>query len=193
VGYIAIPSPTWSIIAEYSHYFYNTPDSLEDSGTTTNTPYTNNVYVSNFVDIKIFTLRLDYSLLFGEETVNRFYPAVGLSLVKSNWLKLDRVRFYPSAGLLYGNETVITYVPNWTRPLEYFRLLREGLPVFTEKKDKPWGIMNYAINAPLAVTVSDWTFLVAYTYNFPKALPGETLEVSHSGYITLSVTRYFKL
>jgi hypothetical protein len=192
-GYIAVPTRNWSILAEFSHYFYNAPDSIEDTGTTTNTPYTNNVYVSNFADVGIVTFRLDYSLLFGKQTANRIYPAIGLNLTKEKWLGVDRVRFYPNAGLLYGSEWIVNYVPNWTRPLEYFILLRQGKPVYREEKEKVWGIMNYAINAPITVSVKDWTFLAAYTYNFPQPLPGETLDVSHSGYVTVSVTRYFKL
>ena len=180
-GYIAVPTKNWSVLAEYSHYFYNAPDSIEGTGTTTNTPYTNNVYVSNFVDLGIFTVRLDYSFLFGEATGNRIYPAIGLNLAKEKWLGVDRIRFYPTAGLLYGNETVEYWVPRTAT--------RRG----SWETDKPWGIMNYALNAPITVTVKDWMFLAAYTYNFPQPLPKEMLDVSHSGYVTVSVTRYFKL
>jgi hypothetical protein len=193
VGYMGFPTQKWSIMAEYSRYFYNAPDSIEGTGTTTNTPYTNNLYFGNYLDVSIITFRLDYSLLFGEETANRFYGGFQVNLIKENWLGMDRVRFFPAAGLLFGNEQVVNYVPNWTRPFEYFLLLRQGKPVYKEVITKPWGIMNYALNAPLTMSVKNWTFLASYTYNFPQPLEGETLDVSHGGYITLSVSRYFKL
>jgi hypothetical protein len=193
LGYLAIPTANWSILGEYSHYFYNKPDTAEATGTATNTPYTNNIYLSNFFDVGILTLRLDYSFLFGSETANRFYPAVGLNLVKSKWLGLERVRFFPSVGLLYGNEKVTTLEPNWTRPLEYFLLIRQGKPVYREVTTKPWGIMNYAVTVPVSISLKNWTFIATYVYNFPQPLPGEQLDVSHGGYISLSVNRYFKL
>jgi len=179
---MAFPTPKWSVMAEYSRYFYNKPDSIEGTGTTTNTPYANNLYAANYFDISIVTLRLDYSLLFGEKAVNRIYAGFQVNLIKENWLGMDRVRFFPSAGLLYGNEQVEKEVLVSARP-----------PDWETEIDTPWGIMNYAVNAPVSVSLKNWTFLASYTYNFPQPLPGEMLDVSHSGYITLSVARYFKL
>jgi hypothetical protein len=181
VGYIALPTSNWSVLAEYSHYFYNAPDTIQGTGTLTNTPYTNNIYLSNFVDIGMLAARLDYSFLFGDQTANRFYTAIGLDLMKKNWLGIDRIRFFPTAGLLYGNETVITYevIPGHRRP--------------QEKKDKPWGVLNYSLSAPITLSWGNWNLLTSYTYNFPQSLPGEMLDLSHSGYVTITLTRYFDL
>lgn len=192
-GYLAVPTKQWSVLAEYSHYFYNKPDTADATGVPTNAPYTNNVYVSNFYDVGIFTLRLDYSFLFGGETANRFYPAIGLNLTRQKWRGFDRVRFFPSAGLLFGNETVVTYEPNWSSPLEYFILIRENKPVYREVITKPWGVLNYAISLPVSAAFKNWSLLASYVYNFPQPLPGELLDVSHGGYIAVSVSRYFKL
>ena len=193
VGYIAIPTAKWSILGEYAHYFYNVPDSIEGTGTTTNTPYTNNFYLSNFLDVGVVTFRLDYSFLFGAETANRFYPAIGLNLVKTNWIGMDRIRFFPSVGLLYGNETVVTTVPNYSTRLGAILLTRLGLALFKDVTDKPWGILNYGITVPVSVSLKKWTFIATYVYNFPQPLPGEQLDVSHGGYISVSVNRYFRL
>jgi len=181
VGYLVLPTSKWSILTEYSHYFYNKPDSIKGTGTTTNTPYTNNLYISNYLDLGMVTGRLDYSLLFGQQTGNRFYAAIGLDLMKKKWLGMERVRFFPTVGLLYGNETVVTYV-------EQPRLRR-----ITEVKTKPWGILNYSLSAPITLSWSHWTFLASYTYNFPQPLPGEMLDLSHSGFVTFTITRYFEL
>lgn len=193
VGYLATPSKHWSVMAEYSHYFYNKSVSNGDSVTITNTPYTNNIYIANFLEVRKLTLRLDYSLLFGDLAAHRIYPAIGLNLVRRKWLGLDRVTFFPSAGLLYGRETLTTTVFNWTRPAEYFLLKRQGLPTEHEETNKVWGVMNYNISFPLSIALKGWSFLASYTYNFPQTLPGETLDLSHSGYITVSITRYFDL
>jgi hypothetical protein len=181
IGYLVLPTSRWSILAEYSHYFYNKPDSVQGTGTTTNTPYTNNLYMSNFWDAGLLTGRLDYSFLFGEQTGNRFYAAIGLDLVKKNWLGIERVRFFPTAGLLYGNETVITYVENR-------RTRRIDVVI-----DKPWGILNYSLSAPITLSWKNWSLLSSYTYNFPQPLPGEMLDISHSGFVTFTLTRYFEL
>jgi hypothetical protein len=178
VGYIAVPTTKWSILGEYSHYFYNKPDSIKGTGTATNTPYTDNLYLSNFVDFGLFTTRLDYSFLFGQQTANRFYAAVGLDFMKKKWLGMDRFRFFPTAGILYGNETVTTYPK--TRP-------------FIPKTTKPWGILNYNLVAPVSLSWKNWNILASYTYNFPQPLPGERLDLSHSGYVTLTLTRYFDM
>lgn len=193
IGYVVIPTTKLSVLAEYAHYFYNAPDSIEGTGTVTYTPYTNNIYLSNFLDASIFTFRLDYSFLFGRETANRFYPAIGLNLVRSNWRGMRRVRFFPSAGILCGNEKVVTSIPNCTNPAACALLQRAGLPLYTDVTTKPWGVLNYAVSIPVSASIRDWTFLATYVYNFPQPLPGELLDVSHGGYISLSVNRYFKL
>lgn len=182
VGYIFLPTTKWSILTEYSHYFYNKPDSIQGTGTTTNTPYTNNIYISNFWDGGLITGRLDYSFLFGEKTGNRFYAAIGLDFVKKNWIGIDRVRFFPTAGLLYGNETVETQV-----------LVFNPRPGWDEVIEKPWGILNYSLSAPLTLSWRNWMFLASYTYNFPQPLPGELLDLSHSGFVTFTITRYFEM
>ena len=41
-----------------------------------------------------------------------------------------------------------------------------------------FGIMNYAFSIPIAVNHKNWGFAFSYTYNVPKALPGETLTLS---------------
>jgi hypothetical protein len=181
-GYIFLPTTKWSILTEYSHYFYNKPDSIQGTGTTTSTPYTNNIYISNFWDGGWLTGRLDYSFLFGQKTGNRFYAAIGLDLIRKNWLGIDRIRFFPTAGLLYGNETVETQV-----------LVFNPRPHWEERKDKPWGILNYSLSAPLTLSWKSWTFLASYTYNFPQPLPGELLDLSHSGFVTFTITRYFEM
>ena len=50
--------------------------------------------------------------------------------------------------------------------------------------------MNYAFTVPLSVTHKNWWFMLQYTYNIPKALPGEPLTISESSYLSGSIS-YF--
>jgi len=66
------------------------------------------------------------------------------------------------------------------------------LPLYYEQTTTEFGVLNYSFVAPLAVTINDWTFIVSYTYNIPKALPGETLSLTDTGYLSASISRRIK-
>lgn len=169
----------WTYNIEYSHYFYNTP-----SGTDVYNPYTNFAGVSNFFYVKPFIFRLDYSLYFGDKSAHRVMPAVMLNLTKKNWLGFTRVSFFPSVAVLLGSE-VVDLPPRLKivkqNPLTY-AVVR---PSKTE-----FGIMNWSFSFPLSLTLKNWNFLVSYSYNIPKALPNEQINLVNNGYITASITRY---
>lgn len=189
-GYMHTFSKRYSILAEYSHYFYNQP-----SDSTVSVPYTNNIGVSNYFDFKPVMLRLDYYLYFGERTAHRIMPNIGLNLTKRNWLGLDRVLFFPSVGVIFGSELVteyFNYSPAKTRLILLYNQLysRNVLPYGTNEHTE-FGIMNYGFTLPLSVVEKDWAFLVSYTYNMPKALPGEELSLESAGYLSFSITKYF--
>lgn len=212
VGYLTAASKKWSILAEYSRYIYSYTDTSpvvffdRATGTSTtyvpNTPYTNNLQVSNYLITGKLMARLDYSLLFGKQTVHRLSPSIGLSLTKKKWLGLDRVSIFPSANLIFGSDilpakTVTTYEPITTRPLEIIYRYRHNLPLFTQKdtyidQKTVWGISNYAFNFPLSLSLKNWALLVSYTYNLPQALPDEDLDLDNSGYLSVSLTRYLE-
>lgn len=181
-GYLHTFSKRYSILGEYSRYFYNQP---KDS--TVSVPYTNNVGLSNYFEFKPVILRLDYYLYFGDKTAHRIMPSCGLNLVKRNWLGLDRVSFYPSVSVLFGSEEITTY-EFYPFPLLRYRL---GLPVIFENHHTEFGVMNYSFSAPISIIKKDWAFLFSYTYNLPKSLPGEDLSLQNSGYLSFSITRYF--
>jgi hypothetical protein len=211
-GYMRSITQYWTILGEYAHYFYSYSDTSPiryyDPATmsyisyTPNTPYTNNLQVSNFLDAGKFTFRLDYSLLFGQQTVHRLAPSAGLNLSWKKVLGLDRIAIFPTVSLMYGSEvlpekTEVTVEPITTRPLEIIFRYRNGLPLFTRQftftpERTVWGVMNYAINVPLSLSLRKWTVLVGYTYNFPQILPGEDLALSHGGFLSFNITRYLE-
>lgn len=184
-GYIGAVTPWWSFLGEYSRYLYsNLGDSVVIS-------YKNSVGVSNFFDVKPFTFRLDYTLLFGEKTGHRILPGVMLNLEKRNWRKLDRILFYPSFNVLLGRENY--YIIEEYPPIQAAIRERFGLPTTYEVEARGFGVMNYSFSAPLSVSVKNWNFLLSYTFNIPKALPREETFLSNSGFISASITKYLRL
>lgn len=174
-GYMASPTKRWSLLAEYNRFLYT------DTGPDIVIPYTNNIGITNFFNFRPIIFRLDYYFYFGEKNAHRIMPGLGLNLEKRKWHGIDRILFFPSANILFGTEVTRT-----TRPLEIIYRQRRGLPL----ERTVFGAMNYSFSAPLSVTLNNWNFLVSYTYNIPKALPGEELDLTKSGYLSATITRY---
>lgn len=194
--YLTVPSfgylksvKKWTLNLEYSHYFYSFSDS------TYSTPYTNTINMSNFFEMKPFLFRLDYSLYFGEKTVNRLTPSVMFNIEKKNWLGIKRLLLYPTFSVLIGNESWQNsqYIPYTTVPSEIRDRLKNKLPLFYLQTNNynEFGVLNYSISLPLSISLKNWTFLLGYTYNFPQPLPNEQLALTNSGYLSFSVIRYF--
>ncbi len=175
-GYMISPIRRWSILAEYSRFIYTY------TGADVVAPYTNSIGVTNFFNFKPLVLRLDYYFYFGEKNAHRIMPGIGLNLEKRKWHGIDRILFYPSTNILFGTEVT----PYTTKTLEILYRLRRGLPL----ERTVFGDMNYSFTAPLNITVNNWNFLVSYTYNIPKTLPGEELGLTNSGFFSATVTRY---
>ncbi len=179
----------WTVNLEYSRYIYSYSDS------TYNAPYTNTLGLSNFFDARPFLFRLDYSLYFGEKTAHRIAPTVMLNLEKRNWLGMKRVLLYPTFSVLLGDESWQNsqYIPYSTKLLDIIYRVRHNLPLYylqTENKNE-FGVLNYSVSLPLSISLKNWTFLLSYTYNFPKTLSGEQLNLTNSGYLSFSLIRYF--
>ncbi|MEK6781316.1 MAG: hypothetical protein AABY93_06400 [Bacteroidota bacterium] len=184
VGYMVSPVKWWSLLAEYSRFIYT------DSGPDVVIPYLNNIGVTNFFNYKVFVLRADYYFYFGEKNAHRIMPGIGLNLEKRKWHGIDRVLFFPYINILFGTEVITEYFTYAKTRLGALYRLRNGLPLFYSQNKTVFGDMNYSFSAPLSITLNKWNFLVSYTYNIPKALPGEELGLTKSGYLSATVTRY---
>ena len=156
-------------------------------------PYTNSIGVSNFFELKPVTFRLDYQFYFGDKTAHRIIPGISLSLEKKNWHKIDRILFYPSFNMLLGSEVITEYVPYAKTALGVLFRVRNGLPLYYTQDKTEFGVMNYSFTAPINIRVRDWSFMLSYTYNIPKSLPGEELGLTDSGYFSASISRYIRL
>lgn len=187
-GYVGALTRKWSFLAEYSHYFYSS------QGDSISFDYTNSIGISNFIDLKPFTFRLDYNFLFGQATAHRLLPGIMLNLEKRNWKKINRILFYPSFNVLFGSEHFpLEVYPNFDTQIEKFNLLRNGQEPYTIfPEETQFGPMNYSFSAPLSVSVKNWNFLLSYTYNIPKSLPREGSGLTNNGFLAASITRYLR-
>ncbi len=194
--YLTVPSigylkskKKWTFNLEYSRYIYSFSDSTYDL------PYTNTIGLSNFLEVRPFLFRLDYSFYFGEKSVHRIMPAVMLNLEKRNWKGFKRILLYPTFGVLLGNETwqISQYVPNFHSLIELAILRKKGKKLFSLQTSNynKFGVLNYSVSLPLSVSYKNWNFLLSYTYNFQQALPDEPITVTNSGYLSFSIIRYF--
>jgi hypothetical protein len=168
----------WTYNLEYSRYLYNTP-----SGSDVYNPYTNLVGISNFLNVKPFIFRLDYSVYFGDKSAQRLMPAIMINFTKKNWLGFSKISFFPTFTMLAGTEVI-----DRTR-IRLIRLTPPTYAIVTTSKTE-FGVMNYSVSFPLSLSIKNWSFLVNYSYNFPQALPGEQISLANSGYITASIVRY---
>ena len=183
-GYMITPIKRWSILAEYGRFIYT------DTGPDVVVPYTNNIGVTNFFNFKPLVLRFDYYFFFGEKNAHRIMPGLGLNLEKRKWHKIDRLLFFPTFNVLFGTEVITDYIPYTTTRLGVLYRIRNNLPLYYTSEKTVFGDMNYSFSAPISITMNNWNFIVSYTYNIPKALPGEELGLTNSGFLSATVTRY---
>jgi hypothetical protein len=182
-GYMNSPTKWWSFMAEYSRYMYS------DTSDDIYIAYKNNVGVSNFFDVKPFTFRLDYQFYFGDKEAHRITPSVMLNLQKRDLGKITRISFYPTISVMLGSEQITEYLPYSNTLIGALMRQRRGLPLYYEETNTEFGILNYSFVAPISINLKNWFFILSYTYNIPKALPGETLTLENSGYLSASVSR----
>ena len=182
-GYMNSPTKWWSFMAEYSRYMYS------NTGEDIYIAYKNNVGISNFFDVKPFTFRLDYQFYFGDKQAHRINPSVMVNFQKRNLGKITRLSFYPTVSFLFGSEQITEYLPYSNTLIGALFRQRRGLPLYYESTHTEFGVLNYSFVAPLSITMQNWFFILSYTYNIPKALAGETINLQNSGYLSASVSR----
>lgn len=186
IGYMRSFSERFSLLAGYDRYFYR----FEGDGYV---PYSNALSVAPSFDFKQLSISASYSFYFGDSKAHRIMPGLNFMLEKKNVLRLDRVAINPGLFLLLGDATVTTleYSPpkSVAEAVENYRRYgsRFGISIYDRNV---FGIMNYAFSIPVTINHKNWGFAFSYTYNIPRALPGEALLISESSYLSGSIT-YF--
>lgn len=180
-GYMHTFSKSFSVIASYDRYFYRFDEDF--------TPFENAVTVTPFLDFKYAAIRFDYSYFFGDQQVHRLLPSISGNLEKRNFLGIDKIALTPGLSVLMGNATITEIILPQTRAewIIAWIKIQNGLPWYSVKSRNEFGIMNYAITVPLYIHLKNWTFSASYVYNIPKALPGETLTLSESGFLSAGI------
>ncbi|MBX2900395.1 MAG: hypothetical protein KF775_12135 [Cyclobacteriaceae bacterium] len=182
-GYLAAPLKWWSLLAEYNRFIYR------GLGEDEYVAYKNSLGLSNFFDTKWVTFRLDYQFYFGNKVAHRINPALMLNFEKTKWKFVDRLAFYPMAAMLLGSEQISEWKPYARTYLGIIYRVRRNMPLYYEQVTTRFGILNYSFVAPISVTIKRWTVLVSYTYNIPRALPGEPVSLKSSGYLSASLSK----
>lgn len=184
LGYMHDFSKRFSVMAGYDRYFYSIAD--EESYI----PYKNTLSFTPILEFKPVSISGNYAFYFGDQTAHRIMPGVSVTIEKRNFLKIHRLSITPSFFALWGNEVITEYT--WVAPNSWQEARRNRQlygwvfePVTISKN--VFGLMNYAISVPLNISHKNWGLSFTYTYNIPKALPGEPLTLSESTYLSGSL------
>ncbi len=163
--------------ASYDRYEYRFDDSY--------VPFRNAITLSGAYDFTYLLLQADYTFFFGDEQVHRITPSVTGQFSKKNFLTMDRIRFTPGLYLLFGDAVFTEIILPQTAAEWAIALwrMRNGLPWYTVKTHREFGLMNYAFTAPLYFEKGNFSFMVSYMHNVPRPLPSETLDLSESSFI----------
>jgi hypothetical protein len=189
IGYLHLFANKFSATAGFDHYFYNSGEEYSFI------PYSNALTLSPSLELNPFSVRLDYSFYFGDAYANRIMPGVSGNLRKKNFLGFDRVTFYPSFYVLFGDELITEL--EWTRPANLAEALDNARTYGTTSgititERKVFGLMNYAFSAPLNLATNNWLFNVTYTYSIPRPIGNEPFTLTNSGFISASVVFYIE-
>ncbi len=202
LGYMGSIKPKWSVIASYEHFFYTQNESYDGILY----PITDALNASTYLDLKHFSIGVDYSFMFGHETAHRIRPNMyGIIRIKTSGF-IDEIDIFPSASLLLGNATIYFLDENYSQlqsileqeGINDFQRFRQRRPrlaqylitnyiTYEERTENVFGIMNYSLSLPIMIRMSRFTLSTSYYINFPVALPGEEIDLSPNSYFNVSL------
>jgi hypothetical protein len=202
LGYMGSITPKWGFIASYDHYIYSRNQNYED----VIYPLTNALNASTYLDLKHFSIGVDYAFLFGQETAHRIRPNMyGIIRIK-NLGFIDEIDLFPSASMLIGNQTLYFLDENYseaqsllqTYGINNFSQFSQRRPrlaqyilanyvTYDERIENVFGIMNYSLSLPIMIRMNYFTISTGYYVNFPVALPGEEIDLNPNNYFNISL------
>jgi hypothetical protein len=188
LGYLGMPAKWLSFNASFERSFYNQAGS---DSVLVAPP--NGLNGTLFFDAKWLYATVDYTYLFGNGDAHRLSAAVSGNFVFRNVWFLDKITFFPSANMLFGNEELISYHfnvdltdPRVRRLLRRYPRLRRR--VLTPDVQDVFGLMNVSFSTPVSFRYKRFSLLLSYTYNIPVELPGEVLtDTSPNSYFSTSL------
>ncbi|MEM8895648.1 MAG: hypothetical protein AAGC88_13785, partial [Bacteroidota bacterium] len=63
--------------------------------------------------------------------------------------------------------------------------------LYTEVTTDAFGLMNYYFTMPVSLYIGQFSILLSYTYNIPVALPGESIDLQNTGYLSAGISYTF--
>ena len=209
-GYLKLINKQIGIIASVDHSIYTDKSlqALNNSG---------NLMV--ILDLGKLEFYNDYALYFGNGTAHRINPGINLDLKVKKLPFFDQLFFRPAFNVIFGDTEIVntqllsTDDANFERYLRFrprlanylgdnptqeqidiFLALYPRAAEFIEYSNQSiFGLMNYAFSVPITLSKNQFSFHANYTYNVPRALPGELFELSPNDYISLSLSYKFSL
>ena len=202
IGYMGSLLKKWGFIISYDHYFYSQNEEFMEFIY----PLTNSLDVSTYLDLKHFSIGLDYSFLFGQEIANRIRPNMyGIIRIKKIGF-IDEIDLFPSASILFGDEKIYFLDENYSQVqslldqygIDDFNRFQHRHPrladyilanyvTYDERLENVFGIMNYSLSLPVMVKINYFTLSAGYYINFPVALPGEDIDLSPNSYFNAAL------
>ncbi len=105
----------------------------------------------------------------------------------------NRIRQLIDRGILTRQEALAVFViknsDNLNLTQEQYDHIYDFL--YTEETTEAFGIMNYYLTIPVSVYIDKFSVMASYTYNIPVALPGESIELDNTGYLSLGFSYTF--
>lgn len=142
----------FNLKTSYSRYIYNLSD------TSATYPYENNFSLGFYYRKNWFRARVNSNVLFGEETILNFSPAIysRFNLIKLG--KKNKIYTTPELSFFIGNEEIVT--------------VNDTKNVF--------GLLNTQLYVPLYLSLGDFDLEFSYTFNFPTTQDKNTSYAPNS-------------
>ena len=185
IGYLGIISKKLSYSFSYDHSFFTDSDPDIDLPPAIIElllpPVLNNTLSTGLdVDFDFIEASIDYSWLFNEESSHRLQFAITGDLKKKDIWFLDRASLRPTISALLGNQDIVNI--SFSRDL-----IAERRFPFRIDKANEFGVLNYQLSVPLALTKNKFQLILDYNYNLPQSLPGENFEYENNSFFSIDL------
>ena len=105
----------------------------------------------------------------------------------------SRIRQLVDRGILTRQQALAVFV---LKNPENFNLSQQQYDriydfLYTEETTEAFGLMNYYFTMPVNVYINQFSLMLSYTYNIPVALPGETIDLQNTGYLSVGISYTF--
>ncbi|MEQ9297411.1 MAG: hypothetical protein RIF33_02560 [Cyclobacteriaceae bacterium] len=105
----------------------------------------------------------------------------------------NRLRQLVNRGILTRQEALAVFVlknpENFDLSQEQYDRIYDFL--YTEETTEAFGIMNYYLTVPVSIYINQFSVMLSYTYNIPVELPGESINLENTSYLSVGINYTF--